>query len=849
MAARVPFDTKRAYQVLIGWTLKREELVITFHRKGKILAIAYLAMKNRSTPFRGRIKSGTIDVYIPPKDLLPVVKKARQIVFSSDENTISAREPLESLFPSDRPIWASPCRFCLLKGVVRFPRKPVKYGRDKICIDCAKAQLIKEAQSKGWSTSRAGIEYLGNLLRVAGDYDAALRTLSPEYDPSEDDSLSLYDVIEKSPTRYESISVEDLQDLAGGEREFQLFLEKLREWGIQDLLPVQVSAINSGLLGGKDLLVVSSTSSGKTLIAEMAGVPRALRGKKFYYLTPLVALANLRYSEFLDKYRGLGLKTAIRVGAGRIRTGRKRKLNTDIENADIVVGTYEGIEQVLRSGSAKRLGELGVVAIDEIQNLSEEERGARLDGLIKKLRVLCPSTQFLYLSATVGNPEQLAVGLGANLVFHDERPVPLERHLIPVASHGKKIHLMERLISREFSSTSKEGYRGQTLLFTNSRRRCHQLASALSTPGAPVSPYHSGLSYERRRQTEEEFVGQRIAAVATTAALAAGVDLPASQVIFETLAMGIEWISPAEFHQMLGRAGRLGFHGSGRAIMLIEPGRSCSRAERRTEDQVALELLSSGIDPVEPIYTHEDLVEQVLADASTFGMVKLGDLGRLQEYSIGFSSSIKPIIHELLGTGMIKKRGNSLVITPTGRIASSFFLSIDEGNSIVKSIKKGRDTITIVTSTSVFDRAYVSERLQKEVQQLTRRRTSVRFFDSDILELLSRPRRRPGRWFREVIWRITSDLLRCGCRNSPHCDCPPRKLSRVIIDRRTSGMDPDKISSYLFKRYGIEAYPGDIAEYLNNTVRLGEAIARFCDVLGKPGPGDRAREFYNRVVG
>jgi len=62
-------------------------------------------------------------------------------------------------------------------------------------------------------------------------------------------------------------------------------------------------------------------------------------------------------------------------------------------------------------------------------------------------------------------------------------------------------------------------------------------------------------------------------------------------------------------------------------------------------------------------------------------------------------------------------------------------------------------------------------------------------------------------------------------------------------------MDPDKISSDLFKRYGIEAYPGDIAEYLNNAVRLGEAIARFCDVLGKPGPGDLAREFYTRVVG
>jgi len=42
--------------------------------------------------------------------------------------------------------------------------------------------------------------------------------------------------------------------------------------------------------------------------------------------------------------------------------------------------------------------------------------------------------------------------------------------------------------------------------------------------------------------------------VVTTAALAAGVDFPASQVIFESLTMGREWLSVSEFQQMQGRA-------------------------------------------------------------------------------------------------------------------------------------------------------------------------------------------------------------------------------------------------------------------------------------------------------
>jgi helicase len=230
-------------------------------------------------------------------------------------------------------------------------------------------------------------------------------------------------------------------------------------------------------------------------------------------------------------------------------------------------------------------------------------------------------------------------------------------------------------------------------------------------------------------------------------------------------------------------------------------------------------------------------------------MIKTSDLARLQEYSIGFSSSLKPLIAHLKKNNMIRKRGDSLVITPSGRITSSFFLGVDEGIFISKSIKKGRDPLYIVTGTSVFERAYVSERLQKGIQQLTKRRTSTRFFDSDILELLLRPKRRPSKWFQEIIWRITTDLLRCGCRNSPNCDCPPRKLSEVIVELRISGMDPEKISSELFRKYGIEAYPGDVTEYLNDTVRLGEAIARFADVLRRPVIADQARDTYSRIVG
>ncbi|ESS09760.1 MAG: hypothetical protein A07HN63_00567 [uncultured archaeon A07HN63] len=49
------------------------------------------------------------------------------------------------------------------------------------------------------------------------------------------------------------------------------------------------------------------------------------------------------------------------------------------------------------------------------------------------------------------------------------------------------------------------------------------------------------------RMSRNSFLDQDLAAVVTTAALAAGVDFPASQVLFDSLAMGIEWLSVQEF--------------------------------------------------------------------------------------------------------------------------------------------------------------------------------------------------------------------------------------------------------------------------------------------------------------
>ena len=90
------------------------------------------------------------------------------------------------------------------------------------------------------------------------------------------------------------------------------------------------------------------------------------------------------------------------MGTSRITKGIKG-IRTTL-SSDIIVGTYEGIDFIMRSGNAHMLGNIGTVVIDEVHTLEDKERGHRLDGLIARLKFIAPEAQYVYLSATVGNP-------------------------------------------------------------------------------------------------------------------------------------------------------------------------------------------------------------------------------------------------------------------------------------------------------------------------------------------------------------------------------------------------------------------------------------------------------------
>ena len=371
---------------------------------------------------------------IQPSRVMNILKTSKKVYLNNDEESLKLEDFLKQ--NNIKYNYIELCPFCLIKGRYNEIDKGNRYRfyNQYICFDCAVEEVKHEVNINE--------EFIEKLLRRFKDVNKVIDLFIMK-NPLDNPDLTKYDVLTGSEEdKIRNYKIDELNIPSE-------LKEIIKNRGIKELLPVQTLAVKGGLLDGKDLIITSATSSGKTLIGELAGIKNLKVGRgKLLFLVPLVALANQKYIEFKERYEKIGLTVSLRVGMGRLSEDKSELINTDI-NADIVVGTYEGIDFLVRSG---KLRDVGTVVIDEVHSLNMEERGARLDGLIGRLRylknILKSNIQMIYLSATVGNPEELAKNLNANVVIYNGRPVPLERHIIFAKNDYNKLNLIKEIVKR-----------------------------------------------------------------------------------------------------------------------------------------------------------------------------------------------------------------------------------------------------------------------------------------------------------------------------------------------------------------------------------------------------------------
>ncbi|MEA1930344.1 MAG: ATP-dependent DNA helicase [Euryarchaeota archaeon] len=383
--------------------------------------------------------------------------------------------------------------------------------------------------------------------------------------------------------------------------------DQLAGEGIEELYPPQAEAVEAGLTDGESLVASVPTASGKTLIAELAMLSAIERGGKALYIVPLRALASEKKTEF-ERWEDHGISVGV-------STGNYESSGEWLASRDIIVATSEKVDSLVRN-NAGWIDQLSCVVADEVHLVDDRNRGPTLEVTLAKLRQINPGLQVVALSATVGNADEVADWLDAELVHSEWRPIDLRMgvhfgnaiNFDDGSQREVPVEGSQRQTEALVGDTLDEG--GSTLVFVNSRRNAESAAKRqggvverrldgdekadlqdLAEEIRGVSDtetsddladciengaafHHAGLASEHRSLVEDAFRDRLLKVICATPTLAAGVNTPSRRVIvrdwrrYDGEFGGMKPLDVLEIHQMCGRAGRPGLDPYGEAVLL-----------------------------------------------------------------------------------------------------------------------------------------------------------------------------------------------------------------------------------------------------------------------------------------
>jgi helicase len=398
------------------------------------------------------------------------------------------------------------------------------------------------------------------------------------------------------------------------------FIRAVKKCAGERLLPVQQRALEEGLFEGRNLVVMSPTASGKGLVGELACLREAQENRRALYLVPSRALATEKFAHLRDTYGPLGVRAAV-------SSSDHRQFDESILAGDYHIGVivYEKVRYLLVQ-RPDLMDEVGVVVVDELQNLFDEERGPGLEFLLTSIRD--SSAQMIGLSAVLGNRE-VADWLAAELVVETQRPVELRQGVLSEGIFRYREYNTHEEGEEAFVGIREDvewGVVSQTaihlaerrgesvLVFVATREESFALAAKMAevsslrpatraleelefleptaavaflqqTLARGIAVHNSDLTAEERAVVERSVRTEEVRIVCATTTLSEGVNLPVVNTfvprrVYRGVSRPVDGygrardpvpLSRCEYQNMTGRSGRPGLPGGcefGRGIML-----------------------------------------------------------------------------------------------------------------------------------------------------------------------------------------------------------------------------------------------------------------------------------------
>lgn len=481
-----------------------------------------------------------------------------------------------------------------------------------------------------------------------------------------------------------------------------------------DLLPVQEAAVaRHGVLAGRNLIVQAPTSAGKTFVGEMAATRAALAGRKVLYLVPTKALAEDKFAHFTSLYQALGLRIIVIT---RDRRDDDHRFTTG--DFDIAIAIPEKVRALWARHGVSQF--LGLAVLDELQTMTEPQRGPCLELLLAELRRL-PALQIVGLSACLGASPRLADYLDADWLETAERPLELRKGVLVgdcfryVDAHGRPAEEVFEGVGPQAGDRPGEAVarlalhfarlQEPTIIFVRDRGTALRLALAVAErmeadSQAPAElealertavreqlaglmargvAFHSAdLQFEDRRAVETAFNNGSISVLCSTPTLALGINLPARNVIIDPHGWQSELpgapsalspISRSDFENRAGRAGRIGSGAFGRGILIADTELAAQALRAR--------YLDSAFSPPEPALANLPPLQAAIALAAGAAIrrASLDDIyaGTYTAYLLRHTHLPEPVrqaAERCLQSGLLRRDGDGLVPTSLGQQAA-----------------------------------------------------------------------------------------------------------------------------------------------------------------------------------
>lgn len=347
---------------------------------------------------------------------------------------------------------------------------------------------------------------------------------------------------------------------------FDLLHEEVRDLvreRFQNPTPIQRMVIPR-VMESHDVLILSETGSGKTESALLPIFDRMQRGSlkpiSTLYITPLRSLNRDLLKRILWWSRKLDFDVSVRHGD----TSQYERSMQAQNPPDLMISTPETLQAIL-TGKLMRshLANIKFIVIDEVHELVSSKRGVQLAIGLERLKKLILAgggkpPQIVCLSATVGNPEEVAAYFMTNAhIVNTERGSKVSILVEAPASKGEtsetRAFMSEESKKRLDYMASTVGERNSVLIFTNTREAAERLSSRLKAlnPNLPLQTHHSSLSREVRMKAEDDFKSGKLKALLCTSSLELGIDIGLVDFI-------IQYNSPRQVSKMLQRVGRAG---------------------------------------------------------------------------------------------------------------------------------------------------------------------------------------------------------------------------------------------------------------------------------------------------